>query len=215
MVASPSRRCRRSAHALPGGIVSQLVRALTKIDSELRGLGHKFALVGGLAVTLRAEPRFTQDADLAVSVTTDSEAEALVGALRQVGYELKAVVEQEATGRMATVRLTGAGRFIVDLLFASSGIEPEIVAAATSLTVLPGLSMPVASVGHLIAMKLLSTDERRPNDRADLVQLAAVATDNDWIVASQSVELISQRGYSRGRDLLVGLSNLRRDGTYS
>jgi hypothetical protein len=69
------------------------------------------------------------------------------------------------------------------------------------------------SVGHLIAMKLLSTDERRPNDRADLVQLAAVATNNDWVVASESVELISQRGYSRGRDLFVGLSNLRRDGT--
>jgi Nucleotidyl transferase AbiEii toxin, Type IV TA system len=193
--------------------VSQLARALTKINSELRGFGKSFALVGGLAVTLRTEPRFTQDADLAVSVTTDSEAEALVGALRQVGYELKAVVEQEATGRMATVRLTGTGRFIVDLLFASSGIEPEIVAAATTLAVLPGLTMPVASVGHLIAMKLLSTDERRPNDRADLVQLAAVATKEDWTVASQSVELISQRGYSRGRDLLVGLRALHREGT--
>jgi hypothetical protein len=66
-------------------------------------------------------------------VTTDSEAEALVGALRQVGYELKAVVEQEATGRMATVRLVGAGRCIVDLLFASSGIEAEIVAAAIGI----------------------------------------------------------------------------------
>ena len=72
-----------------------------------------------------------------------------------------------------------------------------------------------ASFGHLIAMKLLSTDERRPNDRADLVQLAAVATNNDWVVALESVELISQRGYSRGRDLLVGLSNLRPDRTHS
>lgn len=37
---------RRPADALPGGLVSQLVRALTKIDSELRGLGHNFAVNG-------------------------------------------------------------------------------------------------------------------------------------------------------------------------
>jgi len=47
------------------------------------------------------------------------------------------------------------GGIIVDLLFASSGIEPEITAAAEVLTVARGLRMPVARTGHLIALKLL------------------------------------------------------------
>lgn len=43
----------------------------------------------------------------------------------------------------------------MDLLFASSGIEHEIVAAADPLEVLPDLTVPVARTGHLIALKPL------------------------------------------------------------
>jgi hypothetical protein len=71
---------------------------------------------------------------------------------------------------------------IVDLLFASCGIEPEIAEGAETLEVLPKLLLPVASTGHLIAMKLLSRDDdTRPNDRADLMALAAKADDADWV----------------------------------
>jgi hypothetical protein len=37
-----------------------------------------FALVGGLAVSIRTEPRFTRDADLAVALANDAEVEALI-----------------------------------------------------------------------------------------------------------------------------------------
>ena len=59
--------------------------------------------------------------------------------------------------RLATAGLRSRvpGGIIVDLLFASSGIEPEITAAAEVLTVARGLRMPVARTGHLIALKLL------------------------------------------------------------
>jgi hypothetical protein len=40
---------------------------------------------------------------------------------------------------------------VLDLLFASSGIESEIVAAADTLAVVPGLTLPVATTGHLLA----------------------------------------------------------------
>ena len=70
-----------------------------------------------------------------------------------------AVLEQAAVGRRATVRLersASAQAPVVDLLFASSGIEADIVTQAEELEVLPGLSMRVARTGHLIALKLLS-----------------------------------------------------------
>jgi hypothetical protein len=38
-------------------------------------------------------------------------------------------VEHKRTGRLATARTTSPSGAVVDLLFASSGIEPEVVAA--------------------------------------------------------------------------------------
>ena len=55
----------------------------------------RFALVGGVAVSAQAEPRFTRDADLAVAVASDAQAERLVRALRAGGYRAEALVEQD------------------------------------------------------------------------------------------------------------------------
>lgn len=171
-----------------------------------------FALVGGLAVSARAEPRFTRDADLAVAVSDDAEAESVTFSMRSRGYVVLASIEHEATGRLATVRLSATGddrSIVIDLLFASSGIEPEIARAGEMLDVLPGVRVPVALVGHLIATKLLARDDdRRPLDRADLLALAIVAADRDWNDASAAVTMIIDRGYGRGRDLIAALAEL-------
>ncbi len=121
-------------------------------------------------------------------------------------------MEQMALGRLATARFRSriADGVIVDLLFASSGIEPEIAAEAEVLTVARELRMPVARVGHLIALKLLSYDaDRRRQDLIDLDELKAVALDGDWALAVASCRLIIERGYHRGRDLMQLLANLR------
>ena len=105
---------------------------------------------------MRTEPRFTRDADLAVTVSSDEKAEALIYDLRVAGYQVEAIAEQEATERLATVRLSPTGEeagVLIDLLFASSGIEPEVVAAAETLQVLPAVELPVATTAHLIALE--------------------------------------------------------------
>lgn len=72
-------------------------------------------------------------------------------------------LEHERVSRLTTVRLLPPGQdeegIIVHLLFASSGIERELAEAATPLEVLPGVSVPVATLGHLLAMKLLAMDD--------------------------------------------------------
>ena len=85
--------------------MTSLEAALRKISIELTEAGVPFALVGGLAVSVRTEPRFTRDADLVVALATDAEAEALIHSLRAHDYGIEALVEQEAVGRLATVRL--------------------------------------------------------------------------------------------------------------
>lgn len=189
--------------------MSELESALRRLVGDLIAEKIDFALVGGLAVSVRAEPRLTRDVDVAVSVSDDSEAEEIVRNLAARGYRPDLVQEHER-GRLATVRLTNPESPIVtDLLFASSGIEPEVVAGAEVLEVLPGFEIPVASIGHLMALKLLARDDRvRPADADDLRALGALAEATDWDVARSAVNLIHQRGYARGRDLEATLSEL-------
>lgn len=179
--------------------------ALRRIAAELDARGVPWALVGGFAVSARTEPRFTRDVDVAVLVDSDAAAEDLVRSLVTEGYVLGAVVEQDDVGVLATIRLVGSGEpgtVVVDLLFATAGIEPEIVAGAEVLELLPGLRLPVACIGHLVALKLLSRDDRmRPQDAADLRALHAVLGPLDEQAARVAVRLIEHRGFARGRRL--------------
>lgn len=192
--------------------MTSLEAALRKISTELTQAGVPFALVGGLAVSVRTEPRFTRDADLVVALPTDAEAEALIHDLRAHDYGIEAVVEQEAVGRLATVRLIPSHEPqapVVDLLFASSGIEAEVVADAEPIDLLPQLRMGVARTGHLIALKVLSRDDvRRPQDIVDLRALLGVAAPAELERARKSVALIATRGYHRGRDLAWEIQRL-------
>jgi predicted nucleotidyltransferase len=198
--------------------MNPLERSLRQVVEDFRALDRAFALVGGLAVSSRAEPRLTRDVDLAVAVMDDDDAEALLRDLLARRYQVVALVEQESVGRLATARLVRSGEehgLVTDLLFASSGIETEIVAAAEELLVLPDLTQSVATVGHLLAMKLLARDDRhRPADADDLAALAAIADEADWDQARAAVMLIVERGYHRGRDLPVALERLRGHGAF-
>lgn len=186
---------------------------LRRLAEDLHVRGQRWALVGGFAVSARAEPRLTRDVDVAVAVASDAAAEALVHSLLAAGYRLLATIEQDVTGRLATVRLgrdiSPRDDVIVDLLFASSGIEPEVTSAAEPIEIVPELTVPVATTGHLIALKLLARDdETRPQDAADLRALSAVATEADLSSARAAVTMISERGFDRGRDLLAALDGL-------
>ena len=185
----------------------------------LKDLGHldrAFAIVGGLAVSARCEPRLTRDVDIAMAVTDDRDAEEIVFRLQGLGYRVVTTLEQDVTGRLATVRLQGSevedAGALLDLLFASSGIEPEVAAQAELLELLPGISAPVARLGHLIALKILARNDRlRPQDAMDLRSLFRDSSEADLALARESLALIHTRGFDRGRDLPAALQQALRD----
>ncbi len=148
-------------------------------------------------------PRTTRDVDFVVAVEGDDEAEALVFALRRLGYELLASVEQTATQRFATARLRAPeSTVVVDLLFASSGIEDEIARSADVLEVLRGVRIPVARLADLVALKVLARDDlARPQDAQDLRALLLEASEDDVDHAREALRLVTARGASRGKDL--------------
>lgn len=186
--------------------VNRLERALRRIATDLRQAEKSWALIGGLAVSARAEPRTTRDVDLTVTISDDKEAESLVFWLQSLGYVVVAVLEQIAAGRLSTVRFRPPGEkeggALVDLLFASSGIESEVTQAAEALEILPDLIVPVASIGHLLALKTLARNDReRPQDLDDLKALLLEAEPQDLAAARSALQLIEERGFHRGRRL--------------
>jgi predicted nucleotidyltransferase len=193
-----------------------LEEVLKRAAADLDAVGARWAIIGGLAVATRAAPRFTQDVDFAVSVADDAEAEEIVHRMSVRGYAVGMMLEQDYVHRLATIRLIrpvpGKSQVFVDLLFGSSGIEDQVVACADRLEVWPQFSLPVARVGHLIALKLLSRDDQRLQDQLDLQALLAVATEADLEDARNGVALIVERGFHRGRALEADFDTLAREG---
>jgi hypothetical protein len=58
--------------------VTSLEAALRQIGTDLTRAHVSFALIGGLAISVRTEPRFTRDTDLVVALASDAEAQALI-----------------------------------------------------------------------------------------------------------------------------------------
>lgn len=187
---------------------TKLERALAAAADDIAAQGKRFALVGGLAVSVRAEVRFTRDVDLAVAVENDTEAELLVFALKSRGYATIATVEYEAQSRLATIRLRSPQGVKVDLLFASSGIEAETIARAT-IVALPSVgAVPIARAEELLSLKVLSMTDERLQDRIDARNLLRVNLDLDLDCVRDNLRLIAERGYARKQDLSAKLTTL-------
>ena len=185
-------------------MTSQLFQTLGLVAEILADLEKHWALIGGLASSIYVEPRFTRDIDIAVSVEDDAEAEDFLRSWTARNFIIDTVIEQDMTGRLATVRSHRSGApegIIVDLLFASSGIEPELALEARFLEVIPALVVPVARPAHLFVLKLLSVDDKRPQDAIDLRELSELIVDEELEAARRVARLIRARGYHRGRDL--------------
>ncbi len=159
-------------------------------------------------MSVRTEPRLTRDADLAVLVADDRDAEGCVRSLQGRGWRVVTAIEQDAAGRLATVRgrrgrrdrRRSAVRVVRD--------RAEIVAGTDAIEVVPGFAVPVARSGHLIALKVLSRDDRtRPQDRVDLAALLGRADPATLDEARRALALITQRGFDRARRLAAALDS--------
>jgi hypothetical protein len=171
---------------------------------ESRSIGY--AIVGGIAVSFRAIERTTKDVDIAISVKDDKEAENIILSLTSLGYRVDTLLEQKISNRLATVRLLNGfeDSIYIDLLFASSGIENEIIQDADVIEILPNVKAKVASLSSLIAMKVLSADsDDRLQDILDIKSLIKNASQIDLDSAKNLMKLITERNYNRNKDLIA------------
>ncbi len=165
-------------------------------------------MVGGIAVSIRTLERFTKDIDIAISVESDSAAELLVNSFKGAGFLIAYYLEKEEDGTLMTVRLTTGGEveLFIDLLFATSGIESEVVANSMDTEVFPGFVDRVATIPSLLAMKVLSADWKiRPQDIFDIQNLLSEASPEQIAESRKLLNLITERGYNRDKDLQADL----------
>lgn len=183
-------------------------------SSLIEDEGYKCALVGGVAVGVWTEERFTKDIDLALAVKTDKDAENLVKRLLRKGFIVEKVLEHKPTESLAVVILShtinGKPESRLDLIFKQTGIEREVVENAVMFKIDNRSEFRVATVGHLIALKTLSMDDQtRPQDRQDLANLFKVADRKDLELAKKAVKLITGRGFNQDKNLTTNLKLLQ------
>jgi len=191
-------------------VMSFFLTEIRRIAEDLNASSISWCLVGGLAASVYAEPRTTKDIDVVVAIRSEQEIENLKTFLLPRGYATPFVLmHTEPTRRMGWRLITTSSRgteLPLDILSSSCGIEHQIVEKSVQLEVLPGVWLPVAALGHLIAMKVLSHhDISRLQDRVDLLALLNVAQSNDIELAREALTQIMQAGHGNGRNLLAEL----------
>lgn len=187
-------------------------KQFARVVQDLENTGCRFALVGALALGVRATPRFTKDIDFAVAVSGNATMhDVLRPLLASKRYELLKSPEGRLpasdTQPMVALQPVGEHRFVVDLLFNLCGIEDKVVQRATPIEVFPGVTVRVATRADLIAMKTLSLDDAtRAQDRIDISHLLKRATSTDISRAKRALREMEEHdvGKAYAKDDLVG-----------
>lgn len=137
---------------------------LGRLSSGLEAAGIPHMVIGGQAVLVHGEPRFTQDIDVTVALEP-GDVSLLVGVCDALDLSVT-VEDREAFARRTHVLPVAddATGIRVDFVFSSTTYEREAIGRAVRRPV-SGIQVPFASVEDLVVHKLLAG---RPRDIEDV-----------------------------------------------
>jgi hypothetical protein len=181
-----------------------LRRTLADAVAMLGGRGIPAAVIGGLAVSLRGQPRMTVDVDLIVLADVE-QAVGLVRDLLETPFEPLFPGVEEVVSRSFILPLRHRSTGVrVDLALGMSGFEQEAVARATAID-LGGTPVPVVAAVDLLVMKALAG---RPRDEEDMRSIIATQGESlDW---DACLDLARQLGAAIDVDIASRLEAVRR-----
>ena len=182
-----------------------LEQALVDIVEDLDARDVSYALVGGLATSLRGKVRVTNNVDLIVHCDVE-QALSLINDLDPNRFR-PLVPDVESVARTAFLiplvhQTTGVQ---LDLAVGASGFEQQIVDRATKLAV-SGRELAVATAEDLLLMKALAG---RPQDDQDIEGIISIQRDAiDWDYCIHIAEQLEQ---AVDIDLANRIRKLRQD----
>lgn len=181
-----------------------LLQTLADITDFLQSQHLGFALIGGLASTVRGEPRSTLDVDLVVGCDVPRCRE-LIGALADSAFRpLFADVAEVMETAFLLPLVHRQTSIKVDLALGLTGFEQNAIRRAAPVD-LGGCLVPVASAEDLILMKTLAGRPRDTDDVAKIVLRQGEAL--DWSYVLRTARELEQ---AIGQDLVAPLERLRR-----
>jgi predicted nucleotidyltransferase len=146
--------------SLPAGFVTALLDVTRWLDAE----GVPYVLIGGVSVSLLAQPRATQDIDLTVWLEQDRW-ETFLRAGEVCGFtpRLNDALAFAAASRVLLLRHRTSG-VSVDLTFGALEFEREMIERAATCEI-AGLKLKLPTPEDLIVTKAVA---QRPKDIADI-----------------------------------------------
>jgi hypothetical protein len=141
--------------------MADLDHALVTLSSWLKQNGIRHMVIGGFAVTVWGEPRFTRDLDVTVSVPSDRFAQTI----DRITSRFISLSQDPVTFATETRVLPLIVESVpVDLIFAALPYEEDAIARAHPIQLNDG-TVPVCSPEDLILHKIVS---QRPRDHEDI-----------------------------------------------
>jgi hypothetical protein len=176
-----------------------LVDAVKFLDAER----VPYALIGGLAVSLRGQPRVTADVDLVILADVPRSL-SLVQGLEQTKFKPLFDRISEVVERTFILPLRHRTTNVkVDLALGLSGFEQQVLSRANRISI-AGVEIAVATAEDLLIMKLLAG---RPKDDQDIQGLViAQGKELDW---DYCLQLAVNLGEAVGEDLETRLRLLQ------
>jgi predicted nucleotidyltransferase len=153
----------------------RLVQGVGALAATLDSLATPYAIVGGVAVVLRARARATADVDAVVRLPPGGLAGFLAGAAQR-GYELAPGAEDLAAAGLVRLRPApgSEAELPADLIVSEDAFLDSILTRATNVRV-AGQDLKVATAEDLLLLKL---EANRPQDLDDALALRDAFADS-------------------------------------
>lgn len=183
-----------------------LTSALADAADFLQSRAIPFAVIGGIASSVRGEPRVTSDVDLVIGVDVARALE-LLHSLGDSPFEPLFSGAEEVVERSFILPVKHRASGVrVDMAIGLSGFEKDAIARAEIVNIGSKIAAPVASIEDLLVMKILAGRSRDMDDARSLVSLRF--NQIDWAYVEQTAQ---ELGDTIGMDLAATLRQLATD----
>ena len=149
---------------------------IQRLVRELEDNQIPYAIIGGVAVSIRAVPRYTEDVDAVVWVD-DSRRSEFLAQITKRGLRPRASDPLGFARKNRLLLLTDEDGVHVDLSFGVLPFEEEMIRNAEPIEIAEGCTASIATARALVLMKAVAW---RSKDLHDIVEIVSVNPDEDW-----------------------------------